>query len=90
MLATFRNFDYYHTAQKGSESLKSVLRAITGRGYEDLDINDGQIASILSLSATSGNMPEAARVKVMTDLGRYCGRDTEGMLWIVNKLRELI
>ena len=90
LLAPFRNFDYYHPAQKGTASLKAVLPAITGKGYEDLDINDGQIASILSLSATSGNMPEAARVKVMTDLGRYCGRDTEGMLWIVNKLRELI
>jgi len=45
LLAPFRNFDYYHPAQKGSASLKAVLPAITGRGYEDLDINDGQLAS---------------------------------------------
>ena len=42
LLAPFRNFDYYHPAQKGSASLKAVLPAITGRGYEDLEINDGQ------------------------------------------------
>jgi hypothetical protein len=25
----------------------------------------------------------------MDDLEKYCGRDTEGMIWIVEKLREL-
>jgi len=89
LLAPFRNFDYYHPAQKGSASLKSVLPAITGRGYEDLDINDGQLASISFLSATFGEMPEAERAKVMVDLEQYCGRDTEGMIWIVEKLNEL-
>ena len=58
-------------------------------GYDDLDINDGQLASISFLSATFGDMPEAERAKVMTDLEQYCGRDTEGMIWIVDKLREL-
>jgi len=89
LLAPFRNFDYYHPAQKGSASLKAVLPAITGRGYEDLDINDGQLASISFLSATFGGMPEAERAKVMENLEEYCGRDTEGMIWIVDRLREL-
>jgi len=65
------------------------LPAITGRGYEDLDINDGQLASTTFLGATFGDMPEDEKVKVMTDLEQYCGRDTEGMIWIVNKLKEL-
>lgn len=89
LLVPFRNFDYYHPAQKGSASLKAVLPAITGRGYEDLDINDGQVASVTFLAATYGDMPEAERVKVMADLEQYCGRDTEGMIWIVERLREL-
>ena len=59
-------------------------------GYDDLDINDGQLASISFLSATFGDMPEAERVKVMTDLEQYCGRDTEGMIWIVDKLKEIV
>ena len=25
----------------------------------------------------------------MSDLEKYCGRDTEGMIWIVEKLYEL-
>ncbi len=89
LLAPFSNFHYYHPAQKGSASLKRVLPAITGRGYEDLDINDGQIASFTFLAATFGDMPEAERAKVMENLEKYCGRDTEGMIWIVDKLRAL-
>jgi len=34
-------------------------------------------------------MPEDEKVKVMTDLEQYCGRDTEGMIWIVERLEEL-
>ncbi|MBA7477583.1 hypothetical protein ES707_12994 [subsurface metagenome] len=90
LLTPFRNFYYYHPLQKGSNSLKAVLPAITGRGYEDLDISDGQIASLSFLSATFGDMPRTERAQVMANLEEYCGRDTEGMLWIVKKLRELI
>jgi len=89
LLAPFSNFHYYHPTQKGSASLKRVLPAITGRGYEDLGISDGQVASFTFLAATYGDMPEADKAKVMSDLELYCGRDTEGMIWIVNRLREL-
>jgi len=89
LLVPFRNFDYYHPAQKGSASLKAVLPAITGRGYEDLDISDGQLASITFLAATYGDMPEGERGKVMSDLEEYCGRDTEGMIWIVDELGKI-
>lgn len=89
LLLPFRNFNYHHPAQKGSNSLKAVLPAITGKGYEDLDISDGQIASFTFLAANYGDMPEVDRVKIMSDLEDYCGRDTEGMIWIVGKLKEL-
>jgi len=89
LLVPFRNFDYYHPAQKGSVSLKAVLSAITGRGYEDLDISDGQVASVTFLAATYGDMLEIERKKVMSDLEEYCGRDTEGMIWIMERLKEL-
>lgn len=89
LLVPFRNFDYYHPDQKGSASLKAVLPVITGRGYEDLDIADGQLASITFLAATYGDMPKDERVKVMSNLEKYCGRDTEGMIWIVQELVNL-
>jgi len=88
LLEPFSRFDYYHPAQKGSASLKAVLPAITGKGYEDLDITDGQVASLSFLAANYGEIPEEDRAKVMSDLEKYCGRDTEGMIWIVGKLYE--
>jgi hypothetical protein len=89
LLVPFRNFNYYHPTQKGSASLKAILPAITGRGYEDLDISDGQVASVTFLAATYGDMPKAEVAQVMDNLEKYCGRDTEGMIWIVEKLYEL-
>jgi len=89
LLEPFSKFHYYHPAQKGSASLKAVLPAITGKGYDDLDISDGQVASIAFLAAIYGEMPEEDRANVMSNLEEYCGRDTEGMIWIVERLREL-
>ena len=89
LLKPFSRFHYYHPSQKGSASLKRVLPAITGYGYEGLDITEGQAASIAYQAVTYGDVPEEVRGKVRTDLEKYCGRDTEGMIWIVEKLKQL-
>jgi hypothetical protein len=34
-------------------------------------------------------VPEAERRKVREQLERYCGQDTEGMIWIVDAMRKL-
>jgi hypothetical protein len=72
----FRDFDYYHPEQKGSVSLKSVLPAVTGRSYDDLTM-------------TYGIMSEQEKEELRADLEKYCAMDTEGMIWIVEKLYEL-
>ncbi|MBA7683092.1 hypothetical protein ES703_91450 [subsurface metagenome] len=89
LLAPFRNFDYYHPSQKGSASLKAVLPAVTGRGYEELDIADGKLASIQFEKVTYGEVSDKERNKVRSDLEKYCRLDTEGMIWIVDRLEEL-
>ena len=89
LLSPFRNFCYYHPAQKGSASLKAVLPALTGRGYEGIAISGGEEASIAFLDATYGDVSPEERMKIRGDLEKYCGRDTEGMIWIVDRLREL-
>ncbi len=59
LLIPFRKFHYYHPLQRGSASLKSVLPALTGKGYEGMDIADGQEASIAFQAVTYGlNIPE--------------------------------
>ncbi|UCC16514.1 MAG: DUF2779 domain-containing protein [Dehalococcoidales bacterium] len=89
LLTPFSNFHYYHPAQQGSASLKRVLPAITGIGYDGLEINDGQIASMAYMSANYGDNPEVEKNKIFKNLEEYCGRDTEGMIWIIEKLRKL-
>ncbi len=90
LLKPFSKFHYYHPLQKGSASLKSVLPAVTGRNYDGLDISDGQDASIAFQAVTYGEVSEEERNKVRADLEKYCALDTEGMIWIVDRLRELI
>jgi hypothetical protein len=86
----FKNFYYYHPAKDGSGSLKSVLPALTGMGYSDLGIYDGQTASLEYFRVTYGNASEEDQLSVRENLEKYCGRDTEGMVWIVEKLLTLV
>jgi len=86
LLEPFQSFDYYHPDQQGSASIKSVLPVLTGRSYADLEIKEGGQASIEYLRVHFGDVPAAERHKVRKQLERYCGQDTEGMIWIVDAL----
>ena len=82
----FRRLWYYHPDQKGSASLKAVLPALTGEGYEGLNISNGEEASIKYRVVTYGDASEQERKKVREDLEEYCGLDTAGMVRIVEAL----
>lgn len=85
----FQNFYYYCPTQKGRYSIKKVLPAITGKGYDNLEINNGGDASIMYFNSHIKNKEEV-RDKLRQDLLNYCGLDTEGMVWIVDELNKLI
>ena len=83
----FKNFDYYNPIQKGRYSLKAVLPAITGKDYSDLEISDGTDASMRFFY--SHIKPELNNLeKIRENLLNYCGLDTEGMIWIVDELKN--
>src|SRR3989344_5399321 len=91
----FKNFAYYHPSQGKFTSLKKVLPALTGKGYDDFEISNGMDASIAYLFIThgsyNGEKATAQEVKkVRANLEKYCGQDTEGMIWILEKLEKLI
>lgn len=90
LLQPFRAFRYYHPAQHGSASMKAVLPALTGRGYEDLAIRDGNTASREYLRVTFGNSEPTERDRVYHQLEEYCGLDTEGMWQVISALRNLV
>ena len=89
LLAPFRSFHYYHPKQKGSASIKKVLPALTGTSYDHLDISDGMSASLTFVDILSNKFTEEEMIKIREDLEKYCALDTEGMIWIVDKLKEL-
>lgn len=85
----FRSLHYYHPSQHGSASLKVVMPALTGRGYDDLDVTDGLTAGRLFLDMVYGGLSRRDKHAIREQLKAYCGRDTEGMIWIIDRLREL-
>ena len=89
LLVPFKSFYYYHPDQRGSASIKAVLPALTGKSYEGLEIAEGGTASLEYLRVTFGEVDEKERQKVRGQLETYCALDTEGMIWIVGRLREL-
>ncbi|MEK6969941.1 MAG: DUF2779 domain-containing protein [Nanoarchaeota archaeon] len=89
LIIPFRNFYYHHPKQQGSASLKKVLPALVRKDYADLEVSGGMDASLAFLDLTFEKIPEKDRERLRKDLEEYCERDTEGMIWIVEKLIEL-
>lgn len=88
LYSPFEGFDYYNSEQKGSASIKEVLPAITGKGYKDMEISGGQVASISYLNITYDKVSNEQKEKTRKELEEYCCLDTNGMVWIVEKLKE--
>jgi len=86
----FKDFSYYHPQQLGSSSLKHVLPVMTNLSYTDMDIGEGNTASLKYMEAAFEDITEKERQKIRHDLSIYCGQDTGGMVWILKKLQELI
>ncbi len=90
LLKPFQNFLYYDPQQKGSASIKHVLPALTGRGYQEMEIAGGEAASLSFLQVTYGEATEEEKKKVRSNLEKYCGLDTEGMFLIMGHLEKII
>lgn len=87
LLEPFKNFHFYHARQKGSCSLKDVLPAVTGKGYEDLAIRDGRQATRAWLRLIFDRLPAEESAQVRQDLVAYCRRDTDALAWLVQALQ---
>lgn len=83
LIIPFREFWYYHPAQHGSCSIKAVLPALTGSGYEELHIQKGDEAGREWLRAVRGAKDAE---DVFRSLREYCGLDTLAMVKILQKI----
>jgi len=66
-----------------------VLPALTGSGYEGMEISEGETASLEYLRVTFGRVTEEERIRVRQQLEEYCQLDTLAMVRILEKLWEL-
>jgi len=91
LLVPFSKFEYYNPSQQGSCSIKKVLPAVTGKSYDGMDIGNGGDASSIYFKATfEDEFTTSEKDKIYSDLLKYCGLDTEGMVWIIDELKKMI
>ncbi len=64
--------------------------ALTGSGYDHLEIQDGGTASLEYMRITFTEVPEDERQTARQNLIEYCGLDTRGMTDIVRLLEQLL
>ena len=89
LIIPFRGFYYYHPDQEGSNSIKKVLPAMTGKSYKGMDISGGGEASLAYLDLMYKKIGNKEKQKIRKDLEKYCGLDTEAMIFLVDKLKKL-
>jgi hypothetical protein len=86
----FHDFLYYDSKQKGSSSIKYVLPVLSDLSYNEMDINNGALASLEYERITYGeNVLEEEKQKVRESLEKYCALDTMAEVEIVRTLRKL-
>jgi hypothetical protein len=88
LITPFRGFAYYHPDQHGSCSLKAVLPALTGKGYDGMEIAEGRAAARAFLRVEHGEMDPEEKQRVRKHLETYCEQDTLGMVWILDALDQ--
>jgi len=85
----FRGFWYYDLRQKGSASIKAVLKLFSDLKYNDLDISKGDVASLEFKRVTYRDVSEEERFRVRENLEKYCELDTLAEVEIIKGLRKI-
>ena len=90
LLVVFRNFWYYSPLQEGSCSIKYVLPALCKKSYSTLSIKHGGQAALMFQRLMTDDITSSERAKIRKDLLEYCELDTQAMMDVTEKLREVI
>lgn len=81
---------YAHPQFHGSWSIKAVLPVIAPElSYEDLTIGDGTAAQAAYFEMMKPDASAEKKARIAADLRKYCGRDTFGMVKILEFLSEI-
>ena len=74
----------------GPASLKTVLPILTELRYDNLDIQDGDLAQREFLRITFHDVPREERLKVRRALEKYCAQDTGGLIALLESLKTVV
>ncbi|MFC1451926.1 DUF2779 domain-containing protein [Verrucomicrobiota bacterium] len=85
LLVPFRSFAAHHPDQRGSCSIKAVLPAWCGKGYDSMAISGGEQAAREFVRVMFGD-GAADRDAVRRSLEEYCALDTMAMLGLLRAL----
>ncbi len=89
LLVPFRSRNLYHPSMQGSASLKSVLPAFVPElNYDDLEISDGTMASIMYMQCLKNAVPEEQKSRIYKNLRDYCRLDTLAEIKLVDVLKR--
>ena len=88
LFVLFRNLHYHNPKQHGSNSMKTVLPALTGQIYKDLGISEGGMASREYERITYGEVTPDEKEEVRRRLLEYCCLDTKGMVEIMKRISK--
>ncbi len=84
LLIPFSNFWLYDKKQEGSCSIKKVLPAWTGTGYDGMAIQDGNTAARAWITAVKDDNEQ-----LLQDLLEYCKQDTQAMVDLFDIIKGL-
>jgi len=84
LIIPFQKFWYYDPKQQGSNSIKAVLPALTGKSYEHLEVRKGDEAARKFIKMTYKE--KKTDEKLRKALLKYCEQDTQGMIEILKIL----
>jgi hypothetical protein len=89
LMEPFRLHSYYHPEQAGSYSIKSVLPALCGKSYDEMEISEGGTASQEYLRVAFCDVTDEERTRVRGYLEEYCTMDTQAMIDILFQLQKI-
>lgn len=91
LMFKMKNQLYLHSEFGGSASLKKVLPVICPElAYDDLEIKEGGTASASWPILTAPETQKDQKAKLADDMSKYCERDTEAMVGILERLQKKI
>jgi hypothetical protein len=86
LLPVTRNH-WYHRDQRGSWSIKAVLPTICAElDYKSLAVQHGAAAQTAYLEAINADTPASRQSEIDEALRAYCGRDTEAMMKLMQRM----